>query len=150
MLFLESLGREGLLVCKEDTKIWEFNIDKIQDEMMITDSSADLLNKKNQTLPAMVQKTLKIASLLGYRFSEHVVSEIVSSILKESVVISHEASHSPVMSLSRSLSIALDGGFIEKTQTGFQFSHDKVQASFRSYWIQKRKVNYITRLARDI
>lgn len=81
VLLLESISREGLLIYTEDTNTWTFDVDEIQHDFMVADSLADLLTRKIRRLPDAVQTTLKVASLLGYRFSEEMLLEVALLVL---------------------------------------------------------------------
>ena len=135
--FVEVIQREGLLIYDAGTTSWEFNVDQIQSEFLVSETLADLLALRMRRLPTGVQEALKIASLVGFRFREDIILEIKSAardkmIVEETAVSLPLTGACPQESVSASLFIALDGRFIEKTKEGYQFSHDKLQASFQS------------------
>jgi predicted ATPase len=72
--FIQVLQREELLMYNPDTTLWEFDVDRIQREMMVSDTVAELLAVKTRRLPRHAQDCLKIASFLGYRFREDLLS----------------------------------------------------------------------------
>lgn len=59
-----------------ETSSWKFDVDEIQQEIMISDSLADLLQMKIRRLPKEVQNTLIIAAMLGFTFSSVVVVDV--------------------------------------------------------------------------
>ena len=130
----DSIQREGLLTFSADANSWEFNVDEIRRESMVSDSLADLLSRKVQRLSPEVQETCKIASLLGFRFEETILLELATSILPGKYVIGDDSVSrtSSKETATISLSNAIEGGFLERTGEGYQFSHDKVQACFQS------------------
>jgi predicted ATPase len=90
---------------------------------------ADLLTIRNSKLENSIQYCLKIASLLGYCFSEEFLNQVVSS-LQDSRI--QKALSSSMDSVSASLSKAMELGFIEKTKNGYKFGHNKLQFYFLS------------------
>ena len=122
----ESIQREGLLTFSSYANSWEFDVEEIRRQSRVSDSLADLLSRKVQSLAPEVQVTCKIASLLGFRFEESILLEIVTSVLAGKHFTGDDSN------AAVSLSEAVKGGFIERTKEGYQFSHDKVQACFQS------------------
>jgi predicted ATPase len=135
--FIQVLQQEKLLMYNPDTTFWEFDIDQIQREMMVSETIADLLAVKMRRLPKQVQDCLKIASLLGYYFRDDLLLLVMKSLddrifksdSRESLQVTGDTMQE---SLSSSLLAARKDGFIEKTKGGYQFSHDKLQAAFQS------------------
>ena len=136
--FIQVIQREGLLRYNPDTTLWEFDVDEIQSEMMVSETIAELLAVKMRRLPQQVQDCLKIASLLGFRFREDLLALVMTSYddrtFKSDNVESLNVTGDLLSqeSVSSSLSAAVNEGFIEKTKVGYQFSHDKLQTSFQS------------------
>ena len=64
--FVETIQREELLSYNAEKDMWEYDVDEIQRDMMVSDTLADLLQKKIQRLPKEVQEVLKVASMLGF------------------------------------------------------------------------------------
>ena len=135
--FVEVIQREGLLMYDTNNASWEFDVDKIQCQIMVSETLADLLALKVRRLPSEILETLQVASLLGFRFSLDTVLKVKSAVRDRATKEGEDESlqstfEGSLASVKSSLSEALDGGFIEKTKEGYQFSHDKVQEAFQS------------------
>jgi histidine kinase len=124
---------EGLLSYNVETKFWDFDVEAIQTQIMVSETLADLLTKKILILPHEVQESLKIASLLGFRFREDMMAQ-VKSWMDDQLSGEHEmkASFDSSSWVSITLSEALNGGFVKKCTYGYLFSHDKLQSAFQS------------------
>jgi predicted ATPase len=133
--FIQVLQQEGLLIYNPETTLWEFDVDRIQRDMMVSDTIAELLAVKMRRLPQQVQDCLKIASLLGYRFREVPLSLVLNAlddrIIKSAQSGNGKGLHLLQQSVHSSLHVALNEGFVEKTTVGYQFSHDKLQTAFQ-------------------
>jgi predicted ATPase len=134
--FVEFIQREGLMIYDAASSSWQYDVDEIQKEIMVPESLADLLALKIWRLPFEVQETLKVASLIGFQFREDVLLGVPSAIRDQAIEEEKvESLQSVAVSLdlaSLSLKEALNGGFIEKTNDGYQFSHDKLHSAFQS------------------
>ncbi|KAI2513675.1 histidine kinase [Fragilaria crotonensis] len=144
MKLLEFLEWEGLLVQNANTGSWEFDADQIQSEVMISITLAEILARKVQTLPSRVQENLKIASLLGYRFTDELVVQVRSYLLDhfgddELDERLHSSETFSVQTVSTAVDNAVRGGFVEKTKVGYQFSHDTIQTAFQSLIDEEEK-----------
>jgi predicted ATPase len=135
--FLAIIEREGLMPYNEDTFNWNFDVNDIQREFMVSETLADLLALRVKLLLKDVQECLKIASLLGYFFDEALVRHVATVKIGET---SMETLSLDLVALS--LSNAVKSGFIETTKEGFQFSHDKLQMTFSSMIDEKEKGDY--------
>ncbi|KAI2510539.1 hypothetical protein MHU86_3807 [Fragilaria crotonensis] len=134
---LEFLQWEGLLVQNPKTGSWEFDVDKIQREVTISVGLAEILAKEVQSLPSGVQQSLKIASLIGYRFTEDLVVRVRSYLLDhvfddESDERLQSCEAFSLQTVATAIDDAVRGGFVEKTKEGYQFSHDTIQTAFQS------------------
>jgi predicted ATPase len=120
-MFMETIQQEGLLAYDKTAKSWIFDVLEMQSEIMVSESLADLLTRKIERLSHNLAGTLKVASLLGYHFSESILLKVLACMaLGES-------------SVMLSLTEAVREGFIEKADdTRYHFSHDKVQSAFKS------------------
>jgi predicted ATPase len=127
--FLKCIQKDKLMTFNSKTSMWEFEVDEIHRNVMVSEKLADLLTLRITKLAESVQYCLKIASLLGYCFSEELLNQVVSS-LQDSRI--QNALSSSMDSVSASLSEAMELGFIEKTKDGYQFGHDKLQFYFVS------------------
>lgn len=139
MLFMAAIQQKGLLSFDVDTVSWLFNVDDIQKEMMACEGLAELLMRKVEALPYDTKETLKIASFLGYQFDEGILRKVISATMKEKQNVYRYSSHAASCQLDtagdvvlRSLSVAMEEGFIKKMSNGYQFTHDRLQSSFRS------------------
>ncbi|KAI2491577.1 histidine kinase [Fragilaria crotonensis] len=137
MKLLEFLQWEGLLVHNSNKGSWEFDVDQIQSEVMISVTLAEILARKVQTLPYRVQDSLKVASLIGFRFTEDLMLRVRSYLLDQVFEDeSDERMQSSETISEQTVATAIDdavrGGFIEKTKEGYQFSHDTIQTAFQS------------------
>lgn len=109
---------------------------------MASQTLADLLTQKVQLLSIDVTETMKVASLLGYSFDEPIIIEVASNTIpteakntntNDSNVKGRFLRGYSRTEILKSLSDAVREGFIETTSSGgFQFTHDKLQASFQS------------------
>jgi predicted ATPase len=137
-MFMQAIQQEELLIYEVNEDEWLFNVDEIQQAMMVSESLADLLTRKIARLSDDMRETLRVASLLGYSFDESIVLEVASIMIEEKRVAaggshlkSDDASSHDSLVLD-SLFVAVKEGFIEKTSVAYQFTHDKLQSSFLS------------------
>lgn len=148
-LFLEKLLDKDLLFYCIDSRLWFFDLDLIASEMAVSETVADLVTDKleNNSSKEMLT-TLKVASLLGFSFSEDVLLEVVPLVLNKASNNDDDEKKVPSRVLGRgitfaeqvvlqSLEQAVKVGYLERT-TGsarslqhlhdYKFSHDKVQS----------------------
>jgi predicted ATPase len=119
-MFMETIQQEGLLSYDNTTESWIFDLGKMQYEIMVSETLADLLTRKINRLSGNLKGTLKVASLLGYRFRESILLKVVNCMAI--------GERSALLLLSE----AVQEGFIEQSGDGYHFSHDKVQSAFIS------------------
>uniref|UniRef100_A0A7S1UPS3 Orc1-like AAA ATPase domain-containing protein n=1 Tax=Grammatophora oceanica TaxID=210454 RepID=A0A7S1UPS3_9STRA len=116
-LVIEALLRERLI----ETEPLRFEVEEIRKQIMVSDTVAYLMTRKVQRLPRNTQRILSVASMIGFRFDDTVLAEVAE------VIIDGIGG-----TLVRgALEAAVNDGFIERTNEGFQFCHDKVQSAFR-------------------
>lgn len=127
-IFMEIVKREGLLEYSSDTESWDFDIDRIQEDMMASNTLAGLLMRKIERLPNDCKAILKVASLVGYSFGETILEKIACSANELEGV--EQLFESSLITLS--LSQAIKEGIIEKSSDGYQFTHDRLQSAFCS------------------
>mmetsp|Transcript_29476 Transcript_29476/g.44621 ORF Transcript_29476/g.44621 Transcript_29476/m.44621 type:complete len:1028 (-) Transcript_29476:222-3305(-) len=132
--FLSKIQKDGLL--GRHHGFWVFDSDRIQCEMMVSNSVAALLSHKVQSCDLVTKQMLKVASLLGCNFPSEVLIEVVLEILNSE---DRGDDKITVELLKSSLENALDSQFLEETQHGYQFSHDRLQASFQSFMSEEEK-----------
>jgi predicted ATPase len=127
---LDSIQVEGLLIYDTSSNEWKFDVEKIQEQIQVSESLVNLVLQKVQRSSPETQLACKIASILGFRFNEKIVHDIAFKFSHQfaidSLLISH---HKAVI---EGLREGVSSGFIERTKRGFQFSHDKIQSCFRS------------------
>jgi predicted ATPase len=72
--------------------------------------------------------------MLGFCFDEEMITEVKASIFAHlsGNYRNDEAYSMAISSVSTTLDEALKGGFIESCKSGYQFSHDKLQAAFQT------------------
>lgn len=128
LLFMDTIEREGLLVFNENGSC-SFNVDRIQTEIMASETLADLLTRKIELLPKDTLEILKVASMLGYHFDQTILFDVKRKGEKDPHARSIETLRNAV---NVSLINASKEGFIEETADGHQFTHDKLQASFQA------------------
>lgn len=137
--FLDVLEREGLLTLEPPSN-WKFDVNEIQGQIQVSETTANILERKVQYLPLEVKEVLTVASLLGYRFGELVLLQVMSASTRAAP---HRTPTSQLSCKSvlnddefmPSLKKAADAGIIEGVQvngaSGYQFVHDKLQNAFR-------------------
>lgn len=148
--FMLTLKQNGLAVLQRNS--WSFDVKLIQREVGVSKSLAQMLSRNIERLPATAQAILQVASVLGYRFSLSVLTQVMVSISRSDQVSKKQliltsgplgATRSTDETVALSLSQAVDQGFIEAVDDlTFQFSHDKVQASFQAL-INKEKGEWL-------
>mmetsp|Transcript_17513 Transcript_17513/g.26589 ORF Transcript_17513/g.26589 Transcript_17513/m.26589 type:complete len:1030 (+) Transcript_17513:213-3302(+) len=124
---LETMKEDGLLYLDKNSS-WICDLDIIQEKFMISDSFADLITNKIQRLDDYMKELLKMASLLGYRFTHQVIYGLVDEVLGGGRV--EERGKEDDASLTSMLQDAIGAKIIEETYDGYQFTHDKLQAAF--------------------
>jgi len=129
--FLKLIEREGLMVYDDMLCSWVYNIQKIEEETKVSDSVAELLSHKVRCLDKGTQEMLKIASLIGYHFQGDMVIEVTLEVVETSKKLKSILSLSKD-SLQSLLQKATVEGILQKKKRKYQFSHDKIQASFRN------------------
>lgn len=133
--FLLMLVDEGHVTCQsDDSALWISNVENIQRSIMLPNTMADVLMRKIRRLPENVQHVLMVASLLGFRFSGKTFIDVMvsSSNSANDDWYSNEWTISMgVEDVMASLIQAIEAGIVEKTNDGFQFTHDKLQRCCR-------------------
>jgi predicted ATPase len=77
--FLDYIEAEGLLALGiESPPLWAFDVEAIKQETMLVDAIADVLSRKIHRLSSEEHATMKIASLLGYRFEIATLAKVLS------------------------------------------------------------------------
>eukprot|EP00546_Thalassionema_frauenfeldii_P012930 CAMPEP_0178919804 /NCGR_PEP_ID=MMETSP0786-20121207/14644_1 /TAXON_ID=186022 /ORGANISM="Thalassionema frauenfeldii, Strain CCMP 1798" /LENGTH=935 /DNA_ID=CAMNT_0020593783 /DNA_START=182 /DNA_END=2986 /DNA_ORIENTATION=- len=124
--FFELIKAQKLLVYDGESCAWLFDVHSIQKRTMIAESLAQLLSKKINFLDNNTKNVLKRLSLLGYFFTDKMISDFCSDLYYEDDIGKME-DHS----LQATLEKATEANFIEKTRDGYQFTHDKIHRSFQ-------------------
>jgi len=140
--FFDTIVQEGLLFFEPSDRSYSFNVDEIQREIMVSNTMVDLLSRKIGRLPSDVQETLKISSLLGFRFREEIILEVACKLLQNSGdgTLNSSIAGSSASSTLLNLAIAVDEKVVEKAKDGYQFSHDKIQSVFQAMYSENEKV----------
>lgn len=131
--FLAMIEDEGLMTFNPDTRSWAFDVDEVRTSTMMLCDLADVLTRKIGLVHFDIKETLKVASVMGYRFSESLLVEVMSQLRMRT----YPAQTSPALqehnseTLTKLLFQATEIGFIERIKNGaFQFTHDKIQTAF--------------------
>lgn len=125
--FLEMIQTESMITFEPESNSWTVDVDMIRSSTTILGDLADILARKIELVHADIKQTLKVASVMGYQFSEIVLTETVLSLLSRS---SFHLSQNPMPTEER-LAECIEIGFIEKIKVGYQFTHDKIQTAFQ-------------------
>jgi histidine kinase len=139
-MVLETIQQEGLLAYDNEASCWIFDVAHLRQTIMVSETLADLLTRKIERLSNAVKETLKVASILGYSFEESRLLMVFSKYLQERKLtgiddhmVESRGQKACQTSVVASLAEALEVGFIERTaNNGYQFTHDRLQSSFRS------------------
>lgn len=132
--FIAFIQEESLLTYHHETHSWDFDVGNIQQQTMIPDSLVDVLERRMDRLPHNVLETMMVAALLGYRFEERVLCDVVSKLEQPE----QEPSVPQVVvipdKIKEVLRLALREGLIEEAtiKGQFLFSHDKLLSSFEA------------------
>lgn len=152
--FIETIRQEGLLYLDNESK-WIFDVDTIKRDMMVSDTVLGLLSQKIRRLDERMQDILKVASLLGYQFSEMILLKVVSEFLRDSGENEpykevngarlNFCSNFSAENVKALLDCAINEGLIERMKEDYQFSHDKLQKSFHDMVDEtlKTRLHYI-------
>jgi predicted ATPase len=138
--FLHMLQHQGLLVFSEELQQWDWDIELIETETVVTDNVADILTAKIARQPGDVQSVLQLAACLGFFFdiklletisrAEGILSEdpesFAASCFDELEESSPELWRGP---FRRFMRIAQGESLIIQTRDPrvFRFSHDRVR-----------------------
>lgn len=124
--FLTTLHQEHLLTFNDDSKSWNWDIDRIR-TMAITDNVIDLLIQRFHHLSAETRSVLQMAACIGSRFDFQMLCLITGS--------SAEAiRRNLIPALEQDLLIPIKGVRIRKSKANdekepeaYRFQHDRVQ-----------------------
>ena len=150
--FMEAIEKEGLLMWDKKKSSWIFDVDRIQRDMNVSETLLALLSRRIGHMSVAMQEVLKIASLMGFCFSEDILVQVASFALEEKGLLRATSGLSDGSLTSTSgevvqslITDAIAEGFIEKIKEGYQFTHDKLQASFQSLVerSEKYKLHYL-------
>lgn len=137
-LMLEVIENEKLLSLSQG--VWTFDVDKIRKSIMVSDDTAELLSRRIHRLPTDVRDILITASMLGYAFTESILVEVSENTSTEirGTMPSPASSQGdlPILPANKQqlrliVQKAVDAGFIEKINDGYQFTHDKLHSAFQ-------------------
>lgn len=125
---------------KKTRNIWMFNAEGIESEKIIEDSLAKLLSNQIQRMDNDNREILKVASIIGYSFSELTLRDAAKDFFPGIKI--HKETLESVEALQRVLDKLANEKFIEKTHFGYQFTHDKLQKAFQGLITQDQKVKF--------
>lgn len=133
---METIQREGLLPVDIKTGVCSSDVYTIQMEIMAFKTLADLLARKVELLPTDITETLKVVALMGYHFDKDVLFEVSCAVFGKNRFSNENCSVGSIpkqswQSMLLSPSGAAKEGFIQTIIDGYQFMHDKLQASFQ-------------------
>eukprot|EP00547_Thalassionema_nitzschioides_P012566 CAMPEP_0194262360 /NCGR_PEP_ID=MMETSP0158-20130606/46501_1 /TAXON_ID=33649 /ORGANISM="Thalassionema nitzschioides, Strain L26-B" /LENGTH=1111 /DNA_ID=CAMNT_0039002515 /DNA_START=121 /DNA_END=3456 /DNA_ORIENTATION=+ len=131
--FLEMIKEDGLLTFDDDSWSWTCDLDEIQKNTMIPDSVAEIISKKIERLDKHLQDFLKLASLIGYRFTHEMIFDIATEINEKG------SKKDRPLNLDMLLRSAMEANIVEKANDGYQFTHDKLQAAFQERFDKHEK-----------
>jgi predicted ATPase len=77
--FLHMLQQECLLVYSDELQKWDWDIELIETQTVVTENVADLLTAKIARLPGDVQSVLQLACCLGFFFDIQLLESVASS-----------------------------------------------------------------------
>lgn len=122
------IEHESLLRFNPHSSAWVFDVYKIQTSVMINSDVAEIISRKIELANHRIKEVLKIASILGYKFSATMLEMVFSCTGSQTPLLEQ-----PVMSsIAECLSEAMEIGFVENIKTEFQFTHDQIQTAFRN------------------
>jgi predicted ATPase len=131
--YLAFIHDERFLVYFEETETWKFNVGEIQQQTMLPDDLADILELRVASLPPHVVTTLVVASTLGFTFEERVLIGVIDRLSKKQQDLGFPRLVMSEPTAKRALAVAVRIDMIEESTTGaghYLFSHDKLLASF--------------------
>lgn len=130
--FFQEILNEQMLAYEGSTSSWQFDVHKIQREILIPDTLADLLEKKIAHIPPEERELLKLASIVGFEFTERILIDVCHGLkLQQNGKLKYLRSYTQ-SDMRVMLKEAVAYGFVEATKAGFQFSHDALQSSCQS------------------
>jgi predicted ATPase len=110
-----------------------FDIHKIQEEMMVSGTTADLLARKLLKVSMEMQRTLKLVSLIGYSLDSSLLIAVAGRLKAATAdLLGCDSETLAQATVLKSLDNAVMEGFLERTHKGYQFTHDKVQSACQS------------------
>ncbi len=132
--FLKSLHAAKLIQFDLESLTWDWNLDKIHAEAMMTENVIDLLASKIQRLPNATQQCLKLAACIGYQFSietleklsEQAVISLWDAVAEGLIVpVEPKSDYVPYHSLPSQESTGTSDSYQVLTQ--YRFTHDRIQ-----------------------
>lgn len=122
---LSTMQREGLLTKKYDS--WTFDKELLENGSQVSYSLSHLLLLKVTRLDMEVQQLLKVASLLGFRFT----TEVLLAIISPEIFASCGKINVSVENILALLEKAKKEQILVSVCDGYQFSHDTLQNAFQ-------------------
>jgi predicted ATPase len=124
---INYLQQEGVITFSTQTYQWEFDIDEVKRKTMVSENVLSFVGRRLQQLPMPVQRYLKLAAFLGYRFDE----DLLARIARANFVQSHNDMKENEAEIHELLQMAVDEGFIERLSypnvIRYKFVHVEIQ-----------------------
>lgn len=149
--FLAMIENECLMTFDHKTKSWAYDVDEIRLSTMMLCDLADVLARKIGLVHSDIKETLKVASVIGYHFSDSLLVEVVAQLRLNPYPAQRTAAsdaHSAA-ALAELLSRASKMGFVERIKGGFQFTHDKIQTAFHDFIVDGEEEGQIHLIVGD-
>ena len=106
---------------------WDFDLDEIKKKTMVSDNVLEFVGRRLLRLPLAVQRCLKLAAFIGYRFDE----DILGKVIRSSFVEQYQEIKDNELQLSELLEMAVKEGFIERLSypnvVRYKFVHLEIQ-----------------------
>jgi len=119
---LRHIHERRLLYFSSKTHLWEWSIDKIREEISVSDNVVEFLSRKLSTLPTTTVTSLQLAACLG--------TTVNISLVESLLPLLDDAGHQ-TYSVQAALEVAEEANLIEISpdRTRLKFSHDRVTAA---------------------
>lgn len=153
--FLKKLHQENYFYFDSNLKIWDWDLEKIQ-QLEIAENVIDLLEKKIQELPLKVQSILGVAAAIGRSFDLRLLAyesnlspSMTLKLLWQAVT---EEIIQPIGENYRFVESKelenINANILEETKILFEFTHDRVQQTAYSLIDDEKKIEIHYKLAK--
>jgi len=153
--FLKKLHQENYFFFDSNLKIWDWDLEKIQ-QLEIAENVIDLLEKKIQELPLKIQSLLGVAAAIGRSFDLRLLAyesnlspSMTLKLLWQAVA---EEIVQPIGENYRFVESKelenINASILEETKILFEFTHDRVQQTAYSLVDSEKKTQIHYKLAK--